>query len=85
MACHLDGALRELIRYHFKIYLTGLDASLFHLHDYSLLGKIPLITKTKFFPRMVSLAIPLRHQRWLCVQREMGWTVLHRACGTLYH
>jgi hypothetical protein len=61
VASNIDGSLRELICHHFAIHLTGLDASLLHLYNNPVLGKIPPITERKLFTRVVLLAVLDRH------------------------
>ena len=85
MACYTDGALRELICDNLKIYTTGFDAVVLHVYNGSLLGQIPSSTERELFTRMVSMAVPERNQHWMCMQREMGWAVLHSTCRLLHY
>lgn len=57
VASNIDGSLRELVCHHFTIHLTRLDASLLHLHNNPVLGKIPPTTERKLFTRVVPLAV----------------------------
>lgn len=84
MAGNAHGSLRELLRNNFEVHPTGLDASLFHLHDGSLLGQISQAPERELLVRMVLLAFPYWHQHWLCNQRQVGWPFLYRPGWALY-
>lgn len=56
MARDTYGPVRELLRHHFEIYSTGLDVTVFHIHNGSVLGKVPQAPKPELLVRMVLLA-----------------------------
>lgn len=80
----IDGSLREFIRDNLKIHLVRLDASLLHTDDDALLGTISSVAERKLFTRMVFLALSYWSQYWLCLQRKVGWLVLHSPCRPLH-
>lgn len=84
MARDAHGALRELLCDDIQIHLAGLNAPVLHLHNSSLLGKIPQTPETELFLGMVLLACPYWHQYRVCDQRQMGWAVLYGSGRALY-
>ncbi len=84
VACHHDGTLRKLLRHHFKIHPLGFDAVDVYVHHRTLLGKVPSVAEGQLLTGMVDLVVVDRSQYRVCVQCEMGRTLLHRTRRVVY-